>query len=335
MVALSPSKGSNAGFGRLGGGQGRGLSPGSSTTDLRNNKRLAPLDEGSSPKGSTEQPLAGAAVGLSLHQDNNGLVLGESLLDSPVPCPKPPASGGGGGVNGTHAALSSNAALPPVPPPSKPAQSPGQTNQADQDSQGFSVPPPMNDPISEAQREAACEEANPMFNLNIANKPIDEEDPAAKQAAMSSVSNTLRMGPATRRAGTVRGRRDVRNTIYVPSPNVSEAQTENSVHSLPGSQQPPPSLGSAAASASRPAPAAALASEASIATSDSQSIRSGTSLNSLAQVRHPEMTKPGLNVSVIETVSATFEEGLVKKVSIAGEIALVNNISDVESSKGK
>ncbi|RFU73786.1 hypothetical protein TARUN_8470, partial [Trichoderma arundinaceum] len=92
----------------------------------------------------------------------------------------------------------------------------------------------------------------------------------------------------------------------------------------PGSPPRPPS--------SRPAAVAALASEASAA-SDTQSVRSGNSLGS-AHTKHPDLTGPGLNASIIETVSVLFEGGVLKSTSVAGEIAFANNpTGDADSAK--
>lgn len=240
-------------------------------------------------------------------------------MDSPVPT---------GAVNGTHE--------PTVLPTE--SQTRGQSAQSPapapptKDAEGFTIPAPVNDPISAAQREAAAtgEEADQLFKLNIQNKPVEVEDPEAKQAALSNVANSLKTGPAIRRAGTMRGRRDVRNTIYVPSPTTSDGHTEPVIPGLTGSPSFPASF------SSRPTAVAALASETSVAgTSDTQSVRSGNSLGSLAHVKHPDMTAPGLNSSIIETVSVLFEGGEVKSASIAGEIAFVNNPSEEDASKSK
>lgn len=50
-------------------------------------------------------------------------------------------------------------------------------------------------------------------------------------------------------------------------------------------------------------------------------------MSSLANtaVRHPELTQPGLNVSVVETVSAWFSQGQVTKAAVIGELALAHN----------
>ena len=61
---------------------------------------------------------------------------------------------------------------------------------------------------------------------------------------------------------------------------------------------------------------------------DAQSIRSGYSLSSLGAggaPRHPELTQPGLNVSIIETINTAFESGNVTKAMVVGELALVHN----------
>ena len=62
-------------------------------------------------------------------------------------------------------------------------------------------------------------------------------------------------------------------------------------------------------------------------TGDNHSIRSGRSLQSSASLaqKHPELTAPGLNSSIIETVSARFEDGQLTSSSLIGEIALVYN----------
>ncbi|KAM0325916.1 hypothetical protein ACHAQA_007219 [Verticillium albo-atrum] len=198
-----------------------------------------------------------------------------------------------------------------VPPP--PGPPPSQLQETDnKDAEGFTVPPPATDPISQAQREAA-EDNEQIFKLNIQSSPIQEEDPEESKAAMTNVASTLgKMSAPSRKMGTVRGRRDVRNTIYVPAPPGPDLTNENPFPTSPPLSSQP----------SRPSAVATLASEASIAaTSDTQSIRSANSLSSLAHLKHPEMTGPGLNSSIIETVSARFEDGIAKSVKISGEIA--------------
>ena len=63
---------------------------------------------------------------------------------------------------------------------------------------------------------------------------------------------------------------------------------------------------------------------------DTQSIRSSHSLSSQGPtaIKHPEMHQPGLNASIIETVSAWFSNGQVTKATVIGEVALAYNGSD-------
>lgn len=311
LTSMSPQK--SSGFGRIGSSHGRGVSPRASSSNLQES-RLAALAEAPDLPSQTEDQSA-TTQQASTQPRTNGVTL---VDDGPVASLNPPAAG----LNGTQEQLDVSAVQPPPGPP--PAQQPGR------DAEGFSVPAPMNDPISEAQKEAAGEEADQLFKLNIHNSPVAEEDPQAKEAAMSSVFNSLKMGPATRRSGTVRGRRDVRNTIYVPAPNTAEGAKEGSLSRAEG----PAPVASALA---RPSALSTLTSEASFGAnaSDTQSVRSGTSLGSLAHAKHPEMTAPGLNASVIETVSAIFQDGVITSTTIAGEIAFAYNVDEEAADKSK
>lgn len=303
----SPQKSGGSTFGRFGGKDNRGVSPRGSSSNLQESNRLGAVAE-APPLPRT--PEHGDVVSKPSHEGANGQAGNDNIMDSPVPT----------GVNGTREGVT----LTDEPPQNLP-----QTNQPSapappsKDAEGFSIPAPMNDPISAAQREAAAgEEADQLFKLNIQNKPVEEEDPDAKRAALSSVANSLKAGPAVRRSGTMRGRRDVRNTMYVPSPTTTEGG-DSGILGLAGSPSLPTSL------SSKPTAVAALQSETSVAgTSDTQSIRSGNSLGSLALVKHPEMTAPGLNASIVEQVSVTYENGGLQTAAINGELAFVNNTSD-------
>lgn len=140
-----------------------------------------------------------------------------------------------------------------------------------------------------------------------------------------------------KRSSTLRGRRDVRNTIFVPNPAALDLQSI-------GEAPPLPSGDSASTAATFP-PAATLAQPASPAfkpphrsllsdehaASDTQSIRSGRSLSSSASttVKHPDLHEPGLNASLVETVSAWFEQGNVTKAMVIGQVALAFNPVDI------
>ncbi|KAF5707912.1 SYP1-like protein [Fusarium globosum] len=323
---LSPGK-LGPSFGRMGTSHSqneRGVSPRGSSNNLAEHHRLSSLAETPDvpklPNNETDSPRPDAS-----HENTNGVSHNGNLLDSPIPQTM------GGTVNGNHEPDLSDVQPPPGPPPShkQENQSPAPPQLATKDAEGFTVPPPMNDPISEAQREAkeSGEDPDQLLKVNIQQTPVEDEDPEAKMAALSSVANSLKLGPATRRSGTVRGRRDVRHTMYVPPPNLPESGTDSSLGTRPTS----PSF---AQSLSKGSAVAALASEASIAgTSDTQSVRSGNSLGGLNHPQHAHMTAPGLNTSIIESVSATFEDGVVKSATITGEIAFVNNPSDSGDTK--
>ncbi|CAK1366846.1 Suppressor of profilin deletion [Cercospora beticola] len=244
------------------------------------------------------------------------------------------------------------------------------------DNEGFSVPPQQLDPISQAQADAAelGDRQEPQFNVNIRNAPIQEE---GADAALASMANKLAPPPTQKRGGTIRGRRDNRNSAIVSTygaPDGFSSDTANSTTSLENQrsepfapapvatsppaiapaviQSPAPTSPQAAApvllqspsgafspagagqtafapfsppsepqSPVQPSYAAPLAAQH---TGDNHSIRSGRSLQSSASYaqRHPELSSPGLSSSIIETVSARFENGQLASSSLIGEIAL-------------
>ncbi|CAK7214595.1 Suppressor of Profilin deletion [Sporothrix bragantina] len=265
-----------------------------------------------------------------------------------------PASGGGVGVVDSNTLNTMSVdeifgvAAPPGPPPSQQqGAGAGSRNEPARDAEGYSLPSAANDPISQAQRDAAAAsageqlgEGDQAFKLNIQNEPVQEEDPQAKLAALSTVSNALQLGMPTRKGGTVRGRRDVRNTIYIPAqPSVPEssAATASSASTsaapstlttnLPSTVSRSSTFGSTFGSTNtptRPSALTALAQSESSLTggaSDTQSVRSGTSLSNPAHLKHIDSGNAGLNTSIIEAVSATFENNEVTSVKVAGEVA--------------
>lgn len=131
----------------------------------------------------------------------------------------------------------------------------------------------------------------------------------------------------------------MRNTIFIPNPTAPELQSI-------GEAPPLPSAGSGPSTATFPAPAPTVqpASPAfkpphrtlladDHAASDTQSIRSGRSLSSSASttIKHPDLHEPGLNASLVETVSAWFEQGNVTKAMVIGQVALAYNPIDLSA----
>ena len=67
---------------------------------------------------------------------------------------------------------------------------------------------------------------------------------------------------------------------------------------------------------------------------DTQSIRSAATTTSQRGGKHPDFAEPGLNSSIIETVSARFEGGKQVSASLIGELALAYNSADFTSALG-
>ncbi|KAK4498588.1 hypothetical protein PRZ48_011246 [Zasmidium cellare] len=244
------------------------------------------------------------------------------------------------------------------------------------DNEGFSVPPQTLDPISQAQADAAFanERAEPQYNVNIRSAPIQEE---GGDAALANMAGRLQAPPpVSRRVGTVRGRRDNRNsavistygppdqasqepltiatpptaeTAFEPAPistQVPAPAVQPPVEAPTGSivQSPSGAFGSPASSSpfspfSPAEPQSPLRSRAALGTDltgDNQSIRSGRSLQSTTSqiTKHPELQAPGLSSSIVETVSARFEQGKTVSSQIIGEIALAYNAPDFNSPFG-
>ncbi|PYH48362.1 uncharacterized protein BP01DRAFT_388993 [Aspergillus saccharolyticus JOP 1030-1] len=199
------------------------------------------------------------------------------------------------------------------------------------DSEGFSERPDTIDEITRAQREAAgLEESG--INLTIRDQPIFEDEDQAKQA-MDDMANQLRIraqqSGARRNAGTLRGRRDVRNTVFIPNPVPGN---ENPV--TPSASDPPVPLSPSAPLRHVNSPTNASDDHA---LSDTTSIRSGHTLhNAAGVVAHPDLHGPGLNASIIDTVSAWFSEGMVTKTHVVGELALAYNpIPDTQAESAR
>lgn len=73
----------------------------------------------------------------------------------------------------------------------EPSQSTSQAFDAPRDNDGFSVPPPQLDAISQAQREAA-DMPSPALNVNIRQAPIAEEPSDSELATMASSLKMVR-----------------------------------------------------------------------------------------------------------------------------------------------
>ncbi|KAF2402419.1 hypothetical protein EJ06DRAFT_507266 [Trichodelitschia bisporula] len=231
-------------------------------------------------------------------------------------------------------------AFTPVPEPAKSAEA---------------ISPPSGlDAMTAALDEAAAlnESSQPSFKLDIRNAPIEEED-ADASVAVANVANALRAQAAPRRnLGTVRGRRD-RNTILVMNTQTPVLEPPRADSPAPNSAPLPASVPASSSLPTSPAtlpltplpltPSATPPAQQSqfklphrptLGTedhtmSDTHSIRSGRSVSSsLSTIKHPDMHDPGLNASIVETVSTWFKDGVVTRTVVLGELALAYNPAD-------
>ncbi|EAL90691.1 conserved hypothetical protein [Aspergillus fumigatus A1163] len=154
-------------------------------------------------------------------------------------------------------------------------------------------------------------------NGGVTQEVHNEPTPAAAVTANEQAQHS----GVRRNAGTIRGRRDVRNTVFIPNP--------------PGSSNglPIPPTGSDVSTPTSPSLPTRHVNSPSTATddhalSDTTSIRSSHTLHNISgPVSHPDLHQPGLNASIVETVSAWFSEGAVTKSFVVGELALAYNAS--------
>ena len=192
-------------------------------------------------------------------------------------------------------------------------------------------PPPQRqpDPISRAQNEAAsmtsteAEESARAFAIR--DKPIQEDESEA-QLAMSTMANQLRMqaqsSGVNRAVGSVRGRRDVRNTMFFPSGVDTSSPAATGASSPPQQAATSPSASELASPIARTAaPPRTILEDQTL--SDNQSVHSSHSLANLPH--HLDLHSPGLNASIVETVNTWFSDSGITKSFVTGEIALAYN----------
>ncbi|KAM0719037.1 hypothetical protein Q7P37_004942 [Cladosporium fusiforme] len=344
------------------------------------------------------------------HRPSSPLRAGSEIMEPPSGrpsqeprSPSPHRDGFGAGANGFGAAAGAAGAAASIPNgshqealaslESTSAAEPERKTvpaiaEPERDNEGYSVPARDVDPITQAQQDAADagENVPPQFNVNIRNAPIENEEGEDAQAAIASMANKLQMqAPPQRRLGTVRGRREMRNSYIPPpaerqipedqpaeptqpmqptlaplataAPVTAERSIEPTQHevaspapasaTLPSSPGGGFSPGAVTASTFSPfspteptsplRPASRPAQLGADLAGDAQSVRSGRSLTSTGSQgahRHPELHEIGINSSIIETVSARFENGIISTSSLIGEIALAYNPADFSTPFG-
>ncbi|KAE8316780.1 Muniscin C-terminal mu homology domain-containing protein [Aspergillus transmontanensis] len=151
-----------------------------------------------------------------------------------------------------------------------------------------------------------------------ANGTTSPEPPAETSFAASDSNQRAQQTGVRRNVGTLRGRRDVRNTVFIPNPTQG-----SDVPTLPSGPDVPIPVSPGLSSKHAASPSIATEDHA---LSDTTSVRSGHTLHgSSGAVAHPDLHEPGLNASIIETVNAWFSDGVVTKSSVIGELALAYN----------
>lgn len=230
----------------------------------------------------------------------------------------------------TQAPLESNAEAAPPQPALMDTVAPQIQSNPSHSSTGPESTLQTMSPIDQVQNDASFASSpadESARNFMIRDKPIQEDESEA-QLAMSNMANQLRSQAQSsglnRIQGSVRGRRDVRNTMYIPS----------STEALASSARPgpavtiPEAVGSTdnvlASPIQRPPHIAALHDDHGVG-SDTTSIHSARSLAGPSQ--HPDLHEPGLNASVVETVHSTFTETGISKSFVLGEVAFAYNPS--------
>lgn len=190
-------------------------------------------------------------------------------------------------------------------------------------------------PIRHAQQEAALTSPagdESSRNFLIRDTPIQEDESEAK-LAMSNMANQLRTqaqsSGLSRVQGSVRGRRDVRNTMYVPSGTevLPQASRAGPPVTIPAGSSSSDNV--LASPIQRPPPIGVLHDDHGLG-SDTTSIHSARSLAGPHQ--HVDLHEPGLNASVLETVHSWFTQGGISKSFVLGEVALAYNPAGVSDS---
>ncbi|PGH06704.1 hypothetical protein AJ80_08121 [Polytolypa hystricis UAMH7299] len=236
------------------------------------------------------------------------------------------------GASAPEPSTASNSLASPIEPEKNVVE------QQQTDSEGYSVRPDTIDEISRVQQEAAASE-DLGLNLTIRDQPIKEDEGEANQA-LNEVANTLRLqaqqSGISRGVGTLRGRRDVRNTIFIPNPPAPAEDAPSGLTPIPSplpSSTPAPATTSAPTSPPRTKKSSGMHDDV---LSDNTSVHSSQTLHSLSgPISHPELSEPGLNASMVETVNAWFTEGSVTRAFVVGEMALAYNPTTAKASSNE
>ena len=305
----------------------------SSTAEKRKTRSFVPFRRGDSSQSFQDLEETGQDLTPSTTQDERptSSVSHDRLNDLPSARQPEQHTGLTNGASTSQTPLELSAGEVPSQPPLMDTVSTPQTQY--QPAERFEPPQPAPGAFPESHQEAP---ASPLANeesarnFMIRDQPIQEDESEAQQA-LNTMANQLRTQAQTsglnRGSGTVRGRRDVRNTMYVPSSGESSAPNQSVSRAFPDVTTPPvtsPLETIAASPIPRPAAAAILQEEHGVG-SDNASIYSSRSMAFTSL--HTDLHEAGLNASIVETVQSWFTESGVSKSLVLGEVAFAYNPS--------
>jgi F-BAR domain only protein len=143
-------------------------------------------------------------------------------------------------------------------------------------------------------------------------KDVIPEEPREREQAVNTLQNTLRAQSTISRK--TRGRRDGRASMYEPGSNEFGLMSPP-IRELGGLTLSPTS----AMTAPRLSPVRVDSDTQSLS-----SVRTAGTTRPSGITLHPDLETPGLNISILETLSAILSEGAVQKTFVTGEIAISN-----------
>lgn len=299
---------------------GRDLTPVASRDEQRQQQpRQQPFE-----RSTAEEPASRDGAQEALRPTNNRLASPGSGESAQLVGSRPTTNG----------AMDSGATVtayntPPGPPPAqtRPAQELSAVPATPEVASPTPVYPSTTSPIDAAYASSQETEESAAKNLMIRDQPIPEDETEA-QKAMSNMANQLRMqAPMARIQGSTRGRRDVRNTMFVPNmPEATNYAGGITTTAAVGAGMAAGAVAGAgimdlASPIKQPSTPGTVPEDRAV--SDTASLHSSHSLANVAQ--HPVMEGPGLNASIIEIVSTWFKEGSISNSFVVGEVALALN----------
>ena len=299
--------------------------------EKRKTRSFVPFRRGDSARSFQDLEESGPDISPSMSRDDRPISQ-DLRNDIHAPSQPQPATTLANGAPLPQLPLEPNAEAVPIQPALLDTAGPPQ-NQITPPQSLVTHPPAASgaDPISQAQQEAtmaALSGDESSRNFMIRDQPIQEDESEA-QLAMNNMANQLRSQAQSsglnRIQGSMRGRRDVRNTMFIPNNQEPAVPNPSTIRTSPAVAIPA-AAGSGentlASPIQRP-PAVSILHEDHTVGSDTTSLNSSRSLGGPSL--HTDLLDPGLNASIVETVHSWFNESGISKSFVVGEIALAYN----------